>query len=635
MDATTTPPPALAAQRRAVAAGLVVARRRRLFAVLVIATTLLPAAWLARILAADGAGPLDLLLLLLFTLTLPWVAIGLWNSLIGLILLLLARDPAAHVTPALARTDLAAPLRSRTAILVPVHNEAPESVFRHLAATLASLEIRPEAAAFDCFVLSDTTDPAVAAEEERRFADLRAGSPDPARLHYRRRTANTGHKAGNIWDFLETHGDRFDLALVLDADSLMSGEALVRQARVLDQNPEVGILQQLIVGLPTPSPFARLFQVGMRHGMRTYTLGSAWWQADCGPYWGHNAALRIAPFLAHCRLPVLPGPAPFGGRILSHDQVEAVLMRRGGQEVRVLPLEDGSYELNPPTVVEFITRDRRWAQGNLQYFNLVTRLDTHATGRIQLLLAILMYLNPPLSLAFATLALAREVARGLGWAGQGSTATWLPPGLLGAPAPGEPWLLLALVLGLSLAPRLIGTLQLLLQPREAAAYGGRSRVLATFPLELAFSLVLALLAQFAQAVHVAALLAGRTVGWGAQTRAARTLGWREALAALAPQVAYGLAVILLCAAFAPQVLPWALLLGGGLLLGVPFAVLTACPDLGAWLARHRLAATPEELAPPPVVAAAGYDFRADPGRQHRAAAPAAGAGLTAPPRPDA
>jgi membrane glycosyltransferase len=149
----------------------------------------------------------------------------------------------------------------------------------------------------------------------------------------------------------------------------------------MDQNPELGILQQLTVGLPATSPFARLFQVGMRHGMRTYTLGSAWWQGDCGPFWGHNGIVRIAPFRAHCRLPELPGSPPFGGRILSHDQVEAVLMRRAGREVRVLPLEDGSYEAHPPTVVEFVNRDRRWAQGNLQYLNLIPRLGEHPPHR--------------------------------------------------------------------------------------------------------------------------------------------------------------------------------------------------------------------------------------------------------------
>ncbi|HEX8375584.1 MAG TPA: glucans biosynthesis glucosyltransferase MdoH [Geminicoccaceae bacterium] len=580
--------------------------RRLLFAGLVGAATLAVAAFAARVLAGDGFGPVDLALLLLLTGTLPWIAIGFCNALIGLAILVFARDPAGYVTPALARTDLQAPLASRTAVVVPVFDEEPGTVFRHLAATLASLEARPEAAAFEVFVLSDTRDPLIAAEEERRFALLRQGSAVPGRLHYRRRARNTGQKPGNLWDFLETHGHRFELMLVLDADSLMSGLAVVRLAKVMDQNPELGILQQLTVGLPATSPFARLFQVGMRHGMRTYTLGSAWWQGDCGPFWGHNGIVRIAPFRAHCRLPELPGSPPFGGRILSHDQVEAVLMRRAGREVRVLPLEDGSYEAHPPTVVEFVNRDRRWAQGNLQYLNLIPRLgDTHRTGRLQLVLAVLMYLNPPLSLAFVVLAFGREVARGLGLAGEGPPP-WLPPGALGAVSPAEPWLLLALLLGLNFAPWVIGTLEVACRERRAAAYGGRLRVLATLPAEILFALLLSVLAPFAQAVFAVAMVGGRAVAWGPQHRAARALGWREALGSFWPQAAFGAALLAVCAALAPAALPWALMLGGGLLLSTPFAVATASPALGSWMARHRLAATPEELAPPPVVAAAGY-----------------------------
>ena len=155
--------------------------------------------------------------------------------------------------------------------------------------------------------------------------------------------------------------------LPLDADSLMSGEAILRLVRIMQAHPKLGILQSLVVGAPSASAFARIFQFGMRHGMRAYTMGSAWWIGDCGPFWGHNALVRIAPFAEHCHLPILPGQPPLGGHVLSHDQVEATLMRRAGYEVRVLPDESGSWEENPPTMFEFSTRDLRWCQGNMQY----------------------------------------------------------------------------------------------------------------------------------------------------------------------------------------------------------------------------------------------------------------------------
>ena len=187
-------------------------------------------------------------------------------------------------------------------------------------------------------------------------------------MTYRRRANNTGFKAGNIRDFCERWGAQHELAVTLDADSFMTPEAMLRLVRIMQANPQLGILQSLVVGLPSTSAFARLFQFGMRLGMRSYTTGATWWQGDCGPYWGHNAVFRIAPFFEHCHLPPLPADAMFGGEVLSHDQIEAVLMRRAGYEVRVMPVEDNSWEENPPTLVEFLRRDLRWCQGNMQYW---------------------------------------------------------------------------------------------------------------------------------------------------------------------------------------------------------------------------------------------------------------------------
>ncbi len=93
----------------------------------------------------------------------------------------------------------------------------------------------------------------------------------------------------------------------------MAPSDILRLVRIMQANPCLGILQSLVVGLPTASPFARAFQFGMRLGMRSYTLGSAWWQGECGPYWGHNALLRVAPFREHCVLPRIAGPPAPGG----------------------------------------------------------------------------------------------------------------------------------------------------------------------------------------------------------------------------------------------------------------------------------------------------------------------------------
>ncbi len=252
-----------------------------------------------------------------------------------------------------------------------------------------------EGAAFSYFLLSDTDVAEVAAAEEAAVAAWRGEDADAARIVYRRRQDNTGFKAGNVRDFCESHGRAFDLMLPLDADSLMTGGAIVKLVRIMQAYPKLGILQSLVVGMPSPSPFARIFQFGMRMGMRSYTIAQAWWVGDCGPYWGHNAVVRIKPFVEHCTLPVLSGGPPFGGHVLSHDQVEATLMRRAGYEVRVMPVEGGSYEDNPPDVLEFIRRDVRWCQGNMQYVKLLGLPGLKPMSRFQFVWAILMFVGIP------------------------------------------------------------------------------------------------------------------------------------------------------------------------------------------------------------------------------------------------
>jgi membrane glycosyltransferase len=249
--------------------------------------------------------------------------------------------------PHLAAGETDAPVTSRTALAMTVRNEDPLRSYQRLAVMREGLDATGWGQQFDIFILSDTTDPAVAIEEERLFHAMRdqlGGQLGGLRAQYRRRTSNEGFKAGNVREFLNNQGRGYDFYLPLDSDSLMSGPAIIRMVRIMQAYPRLGILQSLVVGAPASSGFARIFQFGMRHGMRSYSMGSAWWQGDCGPYWGHNALIRIQPFRRYCRLPVLPGGQPLGGHILSHDQIEAVLMRRAGYEVRVIPVETESWE---------------------------------------------------------------------------------------------------------------------------------------------------------------------------------------------------------------------------------------------------------------------------------------------------
>jgi len=358
-------------------------RNRRIALALNGATVAALLAGMVWLMSFNGIVAVEWLMLPPFLLTLPWLSIGFWNAVIGVFLLRGTSDPAAHVTPHLSRVAGDEPITTRTAIVMPIRNEAAGAAIRRLADLQADLAHTPWQGNFHFHVLSDTNDPATAAAEERLVREWASRTPGVA-IHYRWRVENTGFKAGNIAEFLDRHHADYDFFLPLDADSAMGAGAVLRLVRVMQANPTLGMLQGLVVGAPSRVFFTRVFQFGMRHGMRTFTLGSAWWQGDCGPSWGHNILLRTAPFHAHCRLPRLPGSGPLGGDILSHDQVEAALMRRAGFEVRVLADEDESFEDNPPSLPDFILRELRWCNGNLQYFSLIGMPGLKFLSRVQL-----------------------------------------------------------------------------------------------------------------------------------------------------------------------------------------------------------------------------------------------------------
>jgi membrane glycosyltransferase len=582
--------------------------RRSILAFLVIGSMMAVVTAFAWLIGRDGYGALDWVMLACLVLTLPWTIIGFWNAVIGLAILHLKRDPVGYVAPMVRDGDDERPLQGRTGLLMAIHDEDPEAVFRHLRATVESLDRAGSGDAFDIFVLSDTRDDAIAADELRLFEAWRRVDATPERLRYRRRAENTDHKTGNIWDWLNRHGQDYDYFVTLDADSLMSGRLLTRLVRIMDRNPGLGILQTLIVGLPSSSAFARIFQFGMRHGMRSYTTGSAWWLGDAGPYWGHNAIIRTDAFMRHCRLPHLPGRPPLGGLILSHDQVEAALMRRAGYEVRVMPEEGGSFEVNPPTLPEFIRRDLRWCQGNMQYWRLLPVGGFRAMGRLQLALAILMYLAGPAWLSFMLAGLAKAMSIGLGSPTMGEVAdaaVWSDTVLVLGIG------LFAIMMTVNLTPKLAGLIDVALRPETRGTYGGWRGLTTSAVVEFFFALVIGPAMAVAQTIFIAGLPFGRMVRWEAQRRDDHSVAFGDAVRGLWPQFLLGLVMLTGFAIAMPSVLPWTLPVVGGLLLAIPFAWLTARPALGRHLTRIGLCAVPEERAAPLTVQLAGYLPRAD------------------------
>ncbi|BBK38468.1 hypothetical protein STAQ_35460 [Allostella sp. ATCC 35155] len=565
--------------------GFVITRRRRLYAAAAAATTLLLIGLMALALRPGGIDGADLAIVLLFALTAPWGVIGFWNSAIFLWLRLRTADAVAAVAP-FARPDPQRPLAGRTALLVCVRNEDPAGTFRNLDRLMSGLLRAGWGGHFHAFVLSDTDRPEVAQAEEAEAAALAARLP----VTYRRRTANEGFKAGNIRDFCLRWGDGYDFMVTLDTDSVMAPDAILRLVRIMEENPRFGIVQTLVTGMPSASLFARLFQFGMRLGMRSYTLGASAWQADCGPYWGHNAIIRVAPFTRHCHIPRLSGRPPFGGDVLSHDQIEAALMRRAGWEVRVLPEEGGSWEANPPTLIEFVRRDLRWCLGNMQYVRLVGLPGLLPGSRFHLWLAMLMFFGAPAWTAMLAL---------LAW----RTAT-LPEGAaIFDPVVGP--VLLAVVILFVFAPKFASAVDVLADADQRRSFGGAPRFLAGFAAEFLFSLLLFPITTLAHTLYMLALPFRRRAGWTGQVRDDHAVPWPVALRTLWRQTLAGAAGTAAFLSTSWEAWAWAQLGLAGLLLAAPFAVVTSLPELGRWAARVGLCRLPEETAPPPDLLTAG------------------------------
>ena len=566
--------------------------RRQFFASLVVITILGLLSMMAYSLSLGGIVLAEWVLLACFAITLPWTAIGFWNAVIGFVLLRTKKNAAEHVFPASADIKGDEKITSSTAIAMCIRNEDATQVNRNLTAMIARLVAAGEGDNFHVYVLSDSSFPNVVEDEAKIFAQLKRDWAGQIDVTYRLREDNPGFKAGNIREFCERWGSNHDFMLTLDADSVMSGSSILRMVRIMQKNDKLGILQSLVVGLPSDSAFTRVFQFGMRMGMKSYTLGSAWWQADCGPYWGHNALIRMKPFIDHCHLPKIEGKGPLSGWILSHDQVEAVYMRRAGYECRVLAEETGSYEENPPHILEFIRRDLRWCHGNMQYFKLLNEQGLLPTSRIQLLLAILMFIGSPAWMLFII---------------TGTSAFIYPEVGVRMQAIGPGYLLFGIIMGMIFAPKIASILDVLLRKDLRKSFGGGPAIVVGSVLEIIFSMMLAPIMAVANTIFLFKLFVLRQAkGWATQSRNAESLPFSVTTKHLWPQMLFGLVGI--AGIFSVGNLSVATLLIClpvfiGPIFAIPFGITSSHVFFGKLTAKFGFWQMPEEETPPVIVRA--------------------------------
>lgn len=571
------------------------ARRRVLFFGLTFMTSFFLTGLMWDILRANGFTLLEKTGLGLFFILVTWITGAFWTAFIGFVIRLRGgRDKAViHSSEAAGHT-----LDSRTAVIMPIYNEDTQRVFAGLEVIWSSLKKQSQQAKFDLFILSDTRNPEIGAAEEVAWKELVARQNGQGRIFYRRREQNIGRKAGNIADFVRSWGGAYDYAVVLDADSIMTGEAFVTLAALMDKHPEAGIIQALPMPAGRETLFARLIQFAAHLNSPMLATGLAYWQLGEGNYWGHNAILRLRQFAEFCDLPKLPGKPPLGGEILSHDFVEAAFMRRAGYQVWLAADMGGSWEEVPSNVIDYAARDRRWAQGNLQHLGLLPVRGLHWLSRIHLVTGVLSYVTSPIwliVLALSSVIVCMEAMQGIQYFEPGSYSLF--PSWPESRAT-EIVALLSITLSILLMPKVLGMTLALVNSRLRRGFGGGFRLLASVLVEQIFSTLLAPGMMIFHTTFVVTTLAGKPVTWNAQDRGDRGITFPEALNRHKWQILLGLIWGAAILSMAPRYIWWMMPILSGLILSVPLTMLTSRSSVGRWMRRRGLLLTPEETNTP-------------------------------------
>ncbi len=543
-----------------------------------------------KVVEVGGVTLLKWALLVLFVANFSWIALAFTSGVVGLFWMLIRGRQ---------RFDMPKALSTRTAVVMPIYNEEPSRVFGALQAIWEDVEATGLGAHFDWFFLSDTTDPDIWIAEERALIALRERLGPDARVYYRHRQKNTARKAGNIADFVTRWGGAYPHMVVLDADSLMTGHAIVTLAARMEADPDSGIIQTLPLIINRNTLFARVQQFAARIYGPVIAAGLSAWMGRDGNYWGHNAIIRTAAFAAHCGLPDLRGKPPFGGHILSHDFVEAALIRRAGYAVYMLPTLKGSYEESPPSLIDVSSRDRRWCQGNLQHTRLLPTKGLHWASRQHFLTGIFGYLASPLWLMQLVIGILIVLQ-----------ATYIRPEYFTSDFTLFPaWprfdaerslALFALTMGILLAPKFFGLLLALIDGETRRGGGGFIRLTISSLIEIVMSALLAPIMMLVQTGHVMNILFGFDTGWNPQRRDDGSIPFKAIVRKHRSHMALGAMSLVAGLLISPSLVAWMSPTIAGLIFAIPISWASGQLAIGLGLRRIGLLTTPEERAVPPI-----------------------------------
>jgi membrane glycosyltransferase len=573
-------------------------RRRFLFFSAIFGLTSLATWFMADLLWRDGISGLEIVLLGLFVMLFAHIAAGFCTALVGFYVMNRGGDSCRIAGTGAA--DDEGPLAS-TAIVMPVFNEDVSRVFEGLRVIYRSVQETGKLEHFDFFILSDSNRPNQWIQEEVAWVELCKQVGGFGKIFYRKRRHQINKKSGNVADFLRRWGKNYRYMVVLDADSIMTGRALVRLVTLMERNPQVGIIQTAPRIVQGESLYARLQSFANRLYSPLFLAGLNYWQQHEGNYWGHNAIIRIQPFIDHCALPDLPGSEPFGGRILSHDFVEAALMRRAGWGVWLAGEIDGSFEEGPPTLIESAKRDRRWCQGNLQHTWLLTARGFRPANRFHLLMGVMAYASSPLWLLFLALStvhvfglVARPAAAGLLRAQDVTTVFGFT---IEVPVALSLFIFTMLLLFL---PKIVSVVLTLGQPESVGRFGGRVKLVVSAVLETVVSVLLAPVNMMFNSKFVLFTLLGQGVGWVTQQRGADDDGsdWREAIITHGGQTVFGVIWGVSSYIISPPFFWWLSPVLAGLVFSIPLSIFLGKASFGRRARDLGVFLTPEETHPP-------------------------------------
>ena len=532
---------------------------------------------------------LQYVLLVLFTVNFSWIALAFTSAVLGFFGLLFNKGFSGRVET----------LKHRTVVVMPIYNESSARTFAALAAIRESVDATGLGSHFDYFIVSDTTNPDVWIAEERAFLALRRRLGPEARVYYRHRPKNHHRKAGNIADFVTRWGGHYEHMVVLDADSLMTGNCIVRLASAMEEDPDAGIIQSLPLIINRNTFFARLQQFAARVYGPVIATGLAMWSGRDGNYWGHNAIIRTKAFADHCGLPDLKGKPPFGGHVLSHDFVEAALIRRAGWSVYMLPDLTGSYEESPPSLIDVSVRDRRWCQGNLQHSRIIGAKGFVTPTRQHFATGIMGYLASPfwlMQLVVGILIVLQVSYARPEYFTQEFTLFPVWPRF----DPERALNLFALTMAILLAPKLFGLLLTLFNGKLRRAGGGAIRLVISALIEVLFSAFFAPIMMLIQSGSVFQILLGRDTGWNPQRRDDGSIPLKDIIRRHRTHTVLGIVAGISAFMIATSLFAWMSPTIVGLVLAIPLSWASGQLAIGLWLKRHKLLVTPEEGDPPAV-----------------------------------